>query len=542
MLSCEKVLRNLDLNRYNRYEAFVEIVLPILSYQQPKFDTHAGETHIRQVIKNLDFLIPDKVKKKISSKELHLLLVAIWLHDIGKIPEFNSSRSIKEQLADHANKSFEYIRKSYASFHLDEKEGLIVAYIVRGHGLIDLSILPEEKGLGTGDVINIRSLAAVLRLADELDIGYGRVPEIIKLLSGIKGIEKWQIRNNIDGVVIQSNTWEIIVHSTPKDYEILESIKKTVEWINSRLKDIQEELKKLELYYRMIDLKVDDIYLKNIQLEKKLIESEEKYRLITENIDDLIIVLNSQFEVTYLNIEAHKQTLGYIFQYGISLTEQSYIHPDDLKELITKMKCCIDMGEMQSIRIRIRHQNGSYLWFDIKGKTFEGENEEEKLLIVAKDVTERSRAEQLILESEKKYRNLFENSTNAIVLTNEEGTILNCNPATEKIFGFKENELIGKNYTTLIMFASDQISHLIKRYEDLLQYKKSDPLELQISKKDASLVWICYHNSMIEINDEIFIENIVQDITEKKKIEQKLKQCEENYRFILENTTQKKNL
>lgn len=540
MLSCERVLRNLDLNRYNRYEAFVEIVLPILSYQQPKFDTHAGETHIRHVIKNLDFLMPDKVKKKISSKELHLLLVAIWLHDIGKIPEFDSSKSIKKQLADHANKGFEYIQKYYASFHLDEKEGLIVAYIVRGHGLLDLSQLPEEKGLGTGDVINIRSLAAVLRLADELDIEYGRVPEIIKLVSGIKGIQKWNIRNNIDGVVIQSNTWEIIVHSTPKDYEILESIKKTVEWINSRLRDIKEELKKVELYYRTIDLKVDDIYLKNIQLKKKLLESEEKYRLITENIDDLIIVLNSQFEVTYLNIETHKQTLGHIFQYGKALTEQNYIHPDDLKKLITKMKCCIDMGEMLSIIIRIRHQNGSYFWFDIKGKTFKGENEEEKLLIMARDVTERKRAEQMLIESEKKYRNLFENSPNAIVLTNEEGIILDCNPATEKIFGFKENELIGKNYTTLIIFTSDQISHLIKRYKNFLQYKKSEPLELQISKKDASLAWICYHSSMIEISNEILIENIVQDITEKKKIEQKLKQCEENYRLILENATQKK--
>lgn len=275
MLSCEEIFKQIDSQRYTRYRAFIDEIRPILSYQQAPFDTYAGEEHIRKVLQNLDFLMPDDVKKKLSSVELHLLLVSAWLHDIGKIQKFDSSKLYREQLAQHASKAFDYITGHYSLFHLDEKEGLIVGYIVRGHGLLDLSELPEKKGLGHR-VIHIRRLAAVLCLADELDTEYGRVPAIVKELSGIKRIRKWDIRSNIEALLIQPNTWDIVVYCTPKNYEELEGIKNTIDWINKRLSDIKQELRKLSLYYRMVELQVDDHYL------KKIVELEEKKKVKVE--------------------------------------------------------------------------------------------------------------------------------------------------------------------------------------------------------------------------------------------------------------------
>jgi len=219
--------------------------------------------------------MPNDVKDKLSSKEIFLLLIAAWLHDIGKIRKFNSSILYSEQIAQHAEISFNYITNNNNMFQLDEKEALIVAYIIKGHGIIDLSDLPEKKGLGPGGSIDIRKFAAILRFADELDIGYGRVPDIVKEISGIEGIKKWDIRNDIDGIDIRADIWDIVIYSTPKNYEILEEIKNTVDWINNRLAEIKDELRNLGIYYKSVDLQIDDIYLKTIQKEDKdEIESE----------------------------------------------------------------------------------------------------------------------------------------------------------------------------------------------------------------------------------------------------------------------------
>lgn len=196
MSSLEQILKRKAARHYHKYEGFVRRVRDILAYQQSPFDTHAGEKHVRGVMQNLDRLLPNEIKEALFPDELYLLLIATWLHDVGKIREFDKSKSYEAQIDYHATKGFDYIMKNYRLFNLDEKEALIVAYIVKSHGLFDLSKLPERKALGAGVVIEIRRLGAVLCLADELDIEYGRVPEIVKEISGIEGLP-----NGILGVV-----------------------------------------------------------------------------------------------------------------------------------------------------------------------------------------------------------------------------------------------------------------------------------------------------------------------------------------------------
>jgi len=279
-MTLEKLLREVDEARWHRYQGFVETMRHVVSYQQDYFDTYAGEKHIRRVIENLDLLMSDASKRQLSGVDLHLLLTAAWLHDVGKILTFDSSQSYEKQRAQHAARGFGFIIRENESFRLDEKEALAVAYIIKGHTLTDLSSLPEKKGVGTGPAIEIRPLAAVLRLADELDIDYNRVPDIVKQLSGITITPKWDIRENIDGIEIQSNTWDIKIYSSPKSFEVLEAISNTVDWISKALTSIRDELRKLGLLYKTVELIVDDIYLKEIRsAERKAPKKEEPIKV-----------------------------------------------------------------------------------------------------------------------------------------------------------------------------------------------------------------------------------------------------------------------
>ncbi|MHA1256661.1 MAG: PAS domain-containing protein [Promethearchaeota archaeon] len=83
-------------------------------------------------------------------------------------------------------------------------------------------------------------------------------------------------------------------------------------------------------------------------------------------------------------------------------------------------------------------------------------------------MTDRKRAEQDLKKSEQKYRLLFENSPNAIILANSKGILLDFNDVSEKLFGFKRDVLIGKNYTDIAPPA--QVKIMRKRYQTFIHF------------------------------------------------------------------------
>ncbi|MFX1393033.1 MAG: PAS domain S-box protein [Promethearchaeota archaeon] len=273
---------------------------------------------------------------------------------------------------------------------------------------------------------------------------------------------------------------------------------------------------------------------KEILAEQKLKESEEKYRLISENANDLIAILDNKFKYEYINEEVHKKILGYSKEDLIGKSALIKVHPKDLKDTLKNAFLAADQGE-GTVEIRFKKKNGTYVWLDVRGKRLKYHNGVIKGIIISRDITQHKIAEQRLKESEEKFRNLYEKSPNSIVLLNNRGIILDYNPASEKLYGFKKSEVIGKNFFDLRIFSSEQVSLMLNRYTEYSKGTKIKPIELQIKRKDGSLAWILAQSSLIEKGDETLIQGIAQDITEKKKSEQKLREAEEEYRLITEN-------
>jgi len=170
------------------------------------------------------------------------------------------------------------------------------------------------------------------------------------------------------------------------------------------------------------------------------------------------------------------------------------------------------------------------LWFENKAKAFIDENGNQKYLLISRDFTERKKSEKSLMESEEKYRNLYENSPNGVFLTNKYGLVLDMNTSAEKLLGYSKYEMIGRNYLDFNLVNTEQVSLIKKMYKQLLKGEKPKPIELQIRKKNGNMVWIFFQNSMIKLDNEIIIESIAQDITDKKKAENLI--IEENKRLL----------
>ncbi|MFX1382457.1 MAG: PAS domain S-box protein [Promethearchaeota archaeon] len=143
------------------------------------------------------------------------------------------------------------------------------------------------------------------------------------------------------------------------------------------------------------------------------------------------------------------------------------------------------------------------------------------------NITARKKTEQKLRESEEKYRNIFEKSSNAIILLDLTGKIIECNSVTERIFGYSIKELIGQNYLDLPFYSEDNVHTLKERFQNITKKHDLEPLELKIKKKDGNISIIKSSISFIKVGEQDYFQAIIQDITKKKKAEQSLRESEE---------------
>lgn len=151
--------------------------------------------------------------------------------------------------------------------------------------------------------------------------------------------------------------------------------------------------------------------------------------------------------------------------------------------------------------------------------TFSAE-EHHLMTVIAGRVTRvyaRRKAEEELRESERRYRTLFENSRDAIVITSRDGSIINANQATVDLFGYSRTEIIGMDVLKLYERPQDR-EHFQQTIESL---GAVHDYEVRMIKKNGMRMYCLYTFSVWKHEDGSIIgyEGIIRDITEKRRIE-----------------------
>jgi PAS domain S-box-containing protein len=127
---------------------------------------------------------------------------------------------------------------------------------------------------------------------------------------------------------------------------------------------------------------------------RELARTEERFRLITENAEDLIAILNPQGKRLY-HSPSYSRLLGHPPEtLAADNGVVDLVHPDDRKGMMTAIECIMESGDGQGIELRMRHRDGSWRTCDFHGVPFRNAGGSiESVLIVARDITERKEAE-----------------------------------------------------------------------------------------------------------------------------------------------------
>jgi len=294
--------------------------------------------------------------------------------------------------------------------------------------------------------------------------------------------------------------------------------------------EIELELKKSEKELKKLNLELEQTIEERT---KELKKSEKRYRLIAENVNDMIAILNEDQIYEYINEGIHNQQRGTSNEQLIGTSPLDIVHPDEVEMNRKSFRKTLREGE-GVLETRIRNLWGGYNWFEVKGKTFIDVDGKKKVLLIARDINNRKEKELLLKQSEQKYRHLFEKSPYRIVLINTDGKIIDYNSSTSNLMSNNKIDIIGKDFRELEFITQDNLQILKKMFTDLLIKGFTNPVEVDFGK-ESNLGWANLHASIVQIDNQKIIQVLVEDINERKKAELKLKESEQKYRLITEN-------
>ena len=273
---------------------------------------------------------------------------------------------------------------------------------------------------------------------------------------------------------------------------------------------------------------------RNVRLKRGLVTSAA-----IDEMPDGVMLVDTKGKVLYVN-KAFEKLLGYKAEelVGISaLRLPSYRRDRDREKAKEALKELIEKGSTEHIDIGAVSKSGEELAISFAASVIEDADGNPKALVaVMRDITMRKRAEEILKQREENFRALIDNSLDISVITNPDMTIRYVSPSVERTLGHRPEEIVGRN---ALEFLSREDVENIKRNFDDFSKTAGQPvaLEVRFSHKDGSWRVIeSVTNNLV--NDPTVMGFVInaRDITERKQAEKVLKEREEHFRALIENS------
>ena len=263
--------------------------------------------------------------------------------------------------------------------------------------------------------------------------------------------------------------------------------------------------------------------------EEALRESEQRYRNLVETAPDVIYTLAPDGTVTSLN-PVFERITGWPQSQWLGKQFTSILHPDDLSRGLEFFQRILKGEKIAPFELRVLAKSGVYLVAEFTVTTQTQNGSVIGILGIARDITDHKRAEEALRESEKKFRELFDEAPVGYFEYDVQGRITNVNRTELEMLGYTLEEMIG--LPAWKFTVEEEVAH------DLILAKLSGTvppsrnLERTYRRKDGTTFPALVQDRLLrDAKGSIKgIRATVQDITERKQIEQEKANLEEQLR------------
>ncbi|MBM3703119.1 MAG: PAS domain S-box protein [Actinobacteria bacterium] len=262
----------------------------------------------------------------------------------------------------------------------------------------------------------------------------------------------------------------------------------------------------------------------------ELKKSEEKYRTIVENINDVIFTLDIKGNFTYISPTIVRIS-GYKADEIINQNFSNFVHPDDLSGLQASLERTLS-GQKEPYEFRVLDKDGAIVYVRTSSQLFMKDGRIFGLSGVMTDITERQKAISALKKSEEKYKNIFENTSTSTLIIEEDNIISLVNHEFEKLSGYSKEEIEGKRSWTEFV-----VKDYLERMKEYHRLRRIDPnaapqsYESQLIDREGNIKNIIITVSIIPGTKKSLVSLL--DLTAQKKAEDKLKESLKEKEILL---------
>ncbi len=271
------------------------------------------------------------------------------------------------------------------------------------------------------------------------------------------------------------------------------------------------------------------------QMEKTLRESEQKYRALVEQSIHGIVILQD-YRIVFANKKAAEIAGLTVDEVkSLSLEEMmAFIPPEDREATLERFKNRIDgKKEPENYVLRIVLSNGEEFWLNLFFSNIEYQGKF-AVQVTFVDITDQKRMEEALRRSERRFREIFENTAVGIYRTTPDGRIMMANPALVNMLGYSSfKELSRRNLEE----EGFEPQYLRSRFKEKIEHKgRIDGWESVWITGEGKKLHVIENARVVRDEDGniMYYEGTAENITERKKAEEALIESEEKFRNLAE--------
>jgi diguanylate cyclase (GGDEF)-like protein/PAS domain S-box-containing protein len=266
-------------------------------------------------------------------------------------------------------------------------------------------------------------------------------------------------------------------------------------------------------------------------------EDDRWLRSVVENSSENVTIVDPDGTLRYAS-PAFGRMLGYAPEEVVGeMNVLDYVHPDDLPHVLEETEKALSEGGVATNRTeyRFRHKDGSWRWVESAGTYLLDDPHVKGVVVQTRDITERKRTEEALREAEERFRRSFDDAAIGMALVGTDGRFLRTNRSLCNMLGYREVELLGKTFQD-ITHPDDLDADLDQVRRMLVGEIRTYQMEKRYFHKEGQVVWALLSVSMVhdEEGEPLYFVSQIQDISERKRAEQKIRAAEQRYRTLVE--------
>lgn len=279
---------------------------------------------------------------------------------------------------------------------------------------------------------------------------------------------------------------------------------------------------------------------KELEKAKKKFEElkdwEGRYKALFDR--SLYSVFMHDLEGTY--IDANKAALNLLGYKKKDIPHLNFVDLLDEEQMPLAKKTMAEIiksgHQKEPTQYKLKRKDGGHVWVETEASLIYKKGVPYGILGIARDITEYKKTEHALRESEEKYRKIFESLTDVYYRTDREGMVTEISPSVYTQAGWDPKDVIGHPVTDFYRDPSTReiFANTLKEKGIINDY------ELQLLAKDGRMIEVSV-SSHIVFDDQrqaLGVEGVLRDITTRKQIEKALRESEEKFRTMVENSLQ----